>query len=209
MTWLERRFVIALIVMGGVAITYFAYRLALGASLQPDTTMAPVMRTTAVIPVSPGHAYQYVAAPDKTWDKARLDAKMMSWQGHPGYLATIDDAAEFRLIIDTLFKKQYPDTTYLGGHQTAMGEWRWVTGPDGRSEDGKGKLLWHGFENGAGAASAFGGWQATTFNHGGKWDSHKICCVTLFSYHRPQLSAALGDGDPDEGVAGYLVEFGG
>jgi hypothetical protein len=32
--------------------------------------------------------------------------------------------------------------------------------------------------------------------------------VTLFSYSKRQFSTSLGNGDPDEGVAGYLVEFG-
>jgi hypothetical protein len=30
----------------------------------------------------------------------------------------------------------------------------------------------------------------------------------MFSYRRRQFSTSLGDGDKDEGVAGYLVEYG-
>jgi hypothetical protein len=33
--------------------------------------------------------------------------------------------------------------------------------------------------------------------------------VTLFSYGIPQFSTSLGNGEELEGVAGYLVEFGG
>jgi hypothetical protein len=32
--------------------------------------------------------------------------------------------------------------------------------------------------------------------------------VTIFSYRRRLFSTSLGNGEPQEGVAGYLVEFG-
>jgi hypothetical protein len=48
----------------------------------------------------------------------------------------------------------------------------------------------------------------SAFQHGGKWDVDKVCCVTLFSYRKRQFSTSLGTGDKDEGVAGYLVEYG-
>jgi hypothetical protein len=32
--------------------------------------------------------------------------------------------------------------------------------------------------------------------------------VTLFSYRKRQFSTSLGNGFAEEGVAGYLVEFG-
>jgi hypothetical protein len=50
---------------------------------------------------------------------------------------------------------------------------------------------------------------ATAFQHGGKWDASRVCCVTLFSYQIPQFSTSLGTGNVDENIAGYLVEFGG
>ena len=50
-------------------------------------------------------------------------------------------------------------------------------------------------------------WMWSAFQHGGKWDVAKVCCVTLFSYSKRQFSTSLGNGDPDERVAGYLVEF--
>jgi hypothetical protein len=50
---------------------------------------------------------------------------------------------------------------------------------------------------------------STAFQHGGKWDVGKVCCVSLFSYGVPQFSTSLGSGDRDEHVAGYIVEFGG
>ena len=96
----------------------------------------PATRSSAVIAASPGHAYQFIAAPNITWDQARADAAALSWQGHAGYLATIDDAGEYQFIVDRIFPHAYPDVTYLGGRQTAPGEWRWVTGPRGAADGG-------------------------------------------------------------------------
>ena len=55
----------------------------------------------------------------------------------------------------------------------------------------------------------YANWMSSAFQHGGRWDVSKVCCVTLFSYGIPQFSTSLGNGFEEEGVAGYLVEFGG
>jgi hypothetical protein len=171
--------------------------------------ITPAMETTPVIPVAENHAYQFIALQDARWEEARIAAEKLSWRGHAGYLATIEDAAEYRLILDRVFHYGYPDVTYLGGRQTAPGEWRWVTGPDGAAEGGKGTLFWSGDEQGAVPAGRYANWMSTAFQHGGKWDIAKVCCVSLFSYGVPQFSTSLGNGDDQEHVAGYVVEFGG
>jgi len=110
-----------------------------------------------------------------------------------------------------VMKAVFPETTdvvYIGGRQTAPNEWRWVTGPDASEDGGKGRLFWTGAAKGQAPEGAFADWMFTAFQYGGKWDVSKVCCVTLFSYRKRQFSTALGNGDPDEGVAGYLVEFG-
>jgi hypothetical protein len=162
-----------------------------------------------VIRAPGGHAYKYVAAPNLTWEQARAQAARHTYQGHAGYLATIEDKAEF----DFLMTRVFPDATdtnvtYLGGRQTAPNEWRWVTGPDGSADGGKGVLFWQGNENGKATEGHFADWMFSAFQHGGKWDTTKVCCVTLFSYRKRQFSTSLGNADPEEGVAGYLVEFG-
>jgi hypothetical protein len=169
---------------------------------------SPVMQTSAIVESPDGHAYQYVAAPGLSWDAARSAAAKLSWHGHPGYLATIHDPGEYQFIMDRIFAHDYPDVTYLGGRQTAPGEWRWVTGPASAADGGKGLLFWRGDEQGAVVEGRYANWMSTAFQHGGKWDVGKVCCVSLFSYGVPQFSASLGNGDADEHVAGYLVEFG-
>lgn len=169
----------------------------------------PEVGSTGVVAAPGGHAYRYVAAPNITWDAARAAAAGMTHQGRRGYLATIGSEAEFRFVLDKVFRGARSDVTYLGGRQTARGEWRWVTGPEGAMDGGKGQLFWTGDQKGAAQNGLYANWMFTAFQHGGPWDAAKVCCVTLFSYRLPQFSTSLGTGEPDEGVAGYLVEFGG
>jgi hypothetical protein len=200
-----RRIAILLGIVAGVAVVGMALRLLFAAPREPGRFAFPAMPSSRVVEAPDGHAYQYVAAPNLSWDKARAAAQRHSWQGHKGYLATIDSAAEFQFVLQNVFPDD-TDVTYLGGRQTSRGEWRWVTGPDGRADGGKGTLFWRGYDNGE--AVGFAAWMFSAFQHGGKWDVDKVCCVTLFSYRKRQFSTSLGTGDTDEGVAGYLVEYG-
>jgi hypothetical protein len=167
------------------------------------------LQTSDIVVAPDGHAFRYVAAPNISWEAARDAAMEQTWKGQQGYLATIDDAVEYQFVVDRLFPTAYPDVTYLGGRQTAPGEWRWVTGPEGKGHGGKGTLFWRGDEQGTVEGGHYANWMSSAFQHGGKWDVSKVCCVTIFSYSVPQFSTSLGNGDADEHVAGYIVEFGG
>lgn len=204
MEWIFR---LAMILLGVAGLAFFAHRLFIGQVLENDIRTVAILKTGPVLDGPDGHGYQYVAAPNISWDDAHDRAQTRTWHGMKGYLSTIDSKTEFEFVVSTMFRKQYPDVTYLGGRQTSPGEWRWVTGPDGNADGGKGKLFWKGFADGKAQNGAFADWMATAFGNGGKWDVHNVCCVTLFSYHRPQFSNSLGTGDRDEGVSGYLVEY--
>jgi hypothetical protein len=110
--------------------------------------------------------------------------------------------------MEKVFPTTYPGVTYLGGRKTAPDQWRWVTGPDAVADGGKGKLFWIGGDQGISPGNLYANWMSTAFQDSGKWALSKVCCVTLFSYGMPQFSTSLGTGDTDEGVTGYLVEFG-
>ena len=171
--------------------------------------LAPrTLSSTAVVVAPTGHAYQYIAAPDLSWEAARAAAEKLNWQGHRGYLATIGDESEYRFILNRVVSHAFPDVTYVGGRQVSPGAWRWVTGPEAAADGGKGKLFWNGGANGAAPAGGYANWMATAFQSGGKWDVSSVCCVTLFSYGVPQFSTSLGNGDSQEHIAGYMVEFG-
>jgi len=197
---MKLRIILAALLLLAAAAGWLAWHL-LGAGVG--------LASSEIIEAPDGHAYRYIAAPDISWREARDAAERQSWKGHHGYLATIDSAAEYQFVIDRLFPATYPDVTYLGGRQTAPGEWRWVTGSDGKADGGKGVLFWRGDEQGTVEGSHYANWMSSAFQHGGKWDVSHVCCVTLFSYSVPQFSTSLGTGDAEEHVAGYIVEFGG
>ena len=202
----DSRVIIWVWLFAGLLIVLIAGWLLLS-TLQPaGPEIFPTLNSSDVIEAPNGHAYQYVAAPNIAWDMARAEAARRTFNGRHGYLATMDDRAEFDFVMQKVFPDD-TDVTYLGGRQTAPGEWRWVTGPDGLADGGKGKLFWQGVETGAMPPGGYANWMPTAFQHGGKWDLAKVCCVSLFSYGIPQFSTSLGSGDADEHVAGYLVEF--
>ena len=201
-----RTVAIVMWVIAALAVVVMAWRL-LFADPESAREPFPALPSTHVIERGDGHAYQYVAAANITWARARDAAAQMTSKGRPGYLATIADKAEFDFILHKVFPRDDTDVTYLGGRQTAPGVWRWVTGPDAAADGGKGELFWQGYAEGAVVGNHYAVWQYPAFQHGGKWDVSKVCCVTLFSYRLRQMSTTLGNGDTDEGVAGYLVEF--
>ena len=202
-----RRLVIVLWAVAGIGLVWLGWMLAFPPP--PDNTPQVFEEpgTTQVVERPNGHAYQYIREPNLTWDAAKAAAENLTHKGQRGYLATMNPTAEMDFVMKALFPEP-TDVVYLGGRQTAPNEWRWVTGPDAKEDGAKGRLFWTGAAKGNAPDSAFADWMFTAFQYGGKWDVSKVCCVTLFSYRKRQFSTALGNGDPEEGVAGYLVEFG-
>ena len=121
---------------------YVGNRLLAVAPLPSNVEPIPILKNSAVVEAPGGHAYQYIAAPNSTWEAARIAAETRVHRGRRGYLATIGSATEYQFIIDQVFPHSYSDVTYLGGRQTSPGEWRWVTGPEGRADGGSGRLFW-------------------------------------------------------------------
>jgi hypothetical protein len=204
-----RRAVWGLWAIAALLVVAIAWRLLFETPQDTAQELFPPLQTSDVVKAPSGHAYKYVLAPNITWAAARDAAAKYAFEGHAGYLATIADKAEFDFIMTRVFPAGVTtDTTFTGGRQTAPGEWRWVTGPDGAADGGKGTLFWTGFENGHVEGGHYAVWNFSAFQHGGKWDVKQVCCVTIFSYRRRLFSTSLGNGEPQEGVAGYLVEFG-
>ena len=104
----------------------------------------------------------------------------------------------------------YPDVTYLGGRQTAPGEWRWVTGPEGKANGGKGTLFWRGDEQGAAPGRPICQLDVIGLSAWRQMGCGPRSAASLiFSYGLPQFSTSLGNGFVEEHVDGYIVEFGG
>jgi hypothetical protein len=202
-----RRLAIVLWAVAGLGVLTLGYDMMFAPTPEPELESFAEPGSSPLVEAPTGHAYQYIAARNLTWEQARDAAAQMSHKGNSGYLATIDDEAEFKFVMGKVFKTD-ADVTYLGGRQTAPGEWRWVTGPNAAMDSGKGRLFWTGYAQGKVAEGAYANWMFSAFQHAGKWAVQDVCCVTLFSYRKRQFSTSLGNGDPEEGVAGYLVEFG-
>ena len=81
-----------------------------------------------------GHYYEVVYG-NVPWETARLDAEQRSFQGTPGHLVTISDAAEDQFVYFTLTGSALGNS-WLGLYQDTLdpnyseplGGWKWVTG---------------------------------------------------------------------------------
>src|SRR6218665_224600 len=141
------RLVIAIWGLAALVLVYLGYVFILG---RPPEDSSPQtfseIPSTGVIERPGGHAYQYIAAPNLTWEMARAEAARKVFRGRNGYLATITSAGEQRFILDKVFGGERSNVTYLGGRQTTRGTWRWVTGPEAAAGNGQGLAFWHGDE---------------------------------------------------------------
>ncbi len=97
---------------------------------------------------STGHYYEYVADVGIPWTEARVKAEERTYNGLPGYLATITSADEAQLT-----GEQADGTGWIGGSDAEVeGTWKWVTGPEA------GTVFWMGDSNGFAPNGAFSFW---------------------------------------------------
>src|SRR5690242_3483099 len=122
-----RRLVIGLWIVATLLLVAAVGHMLFAPQADPGRFRFPAVPSSKVVEAPAGHAYQYVAAPNISWERARAAAARHGWQGHKGYLATIVSAAEFQFVMQNVFPEEN-DVTYLGGRQTEPGQWRWVTG---------------------------------------------------------------------------------
>lgn len=203
---LLRRVAILLWVAACIGVVFLGLEDIVRAPARSTPQKFPEPGSTQVIERLGGHAYQYIAAPNITWDAARAAAENMSHKGQAGYRRPITDEAEFRFVMEKLLPADN-DVTLLGGRQTAPNEWRWVTGPEAAMDGGKGRLFWTGMEKGSAPDGAYANWMYTAFQHGGNWDSAQ-CLLrdpVLDPAEAPvQRRFSLGNGDPKggDGISG-------
>ncbi len=111
----------------------------------PDGAQATIARVT-YFPEN-GHYYEFVPASRIDWKSARDLAEkkvLLDAQGgdRHGYLATITSSQE-----QTFLEQKFGllRMVWIGGTDSEEdGQWRWVTGPEGLEENGKGRLIWTG-----------------------------------------------------------------
>ena len=89
-----------------------------------------------------GHFYRFIDKIGFKWTDAEAEAKSdaMMYFGLRGYLATITSQSENDFI-----KLKTKGVGWIGASDAGVeGDWRWVTGPEGSEDNGKGRLFWKG-----------------------------------------------------------------
>ena len=177
-----------------------------------------------------GHFYRFVDYVGIKWTTSRDIAAATTYYGLKGYLATITSQAENDFI-----RQKTKGVGWIGASDAAVeGEWRWVTGPEGLEDSGKGRFFWKGtgvqaktlagygaqLVNGVPAYQNWNRWD-TPYSASlptGTWEPNQsgdedYAHITVFpgntndSYKWNDLPDAGGSGDYVP--KGYLIEFGG
>ena len=159
-----------------------------------------------------GHYYEYVTSSTSlTWAEAEAAARTRTLYGRQGYLATITSKAENDFIAE-----KTPSLGWIGARDInrnladgsfvtvglSEGDWRWVAGPEGTEDGGKGKKFYSGYavEGGGGTPveGIYANWAAGEPNNaGGEWVAH--------IYENGQWNDFPGA----HRITGYVVEYGG
>ncbi|GEM_PF-2986068 len=152
-----------------------------------------------------GHYYEYITQSSAiTWENARSAAAQREHFGRQGYLVTISSAEENNFI-----QQKTLGIGWIGAKDIShpAGDWRWVTGPEGLMDSGKGLAFWKGYTSGGGnygpVAGQYNNWVAGEPNNSsGEWVAH------IFGPGSNQ--GQWNDFHPNNtSVRGYIVEYGG
>src|SRR5699024_8262582 len=102
-----------------------------------------------------GQFYDFISKGSSlTWHAAKAEAETKSYFGRQGYLATITSEEENGFIADKTSAKGWIGAADIDridygtpGKDNGKedGDWRWVTGPEGLADDGKGTAFFKGY----------------------------------------------------------------
>ncbi|MCU6708113.1 S-layer homology domain-containing protein [Paenibacillus sp. J5C_2022] len=158
-----------------------------------------------------GHFYYYVPLAGVSWNDAVAGASAQTYFGRQGYLATITSQGEN----DFIWKKT-SGTGYIGARDIGrpnqepvattpgVGDWRWVTGPEGLSDGGNGLQFWNGYNPGS-SVGAYANWASGEPNDygGGEYVAH------IFGGTGANAGKWNDFNPGDPSVQGYVIEYGG
>ena len=142
-----------------------------------------------------GHFYQYVPATAILWNDARIAASMQELFGLTGYLATITSAAESQFLIERVAGSAWIGAT----DEDQEGVWRWVTGPEGLEDGGRGRIV-----------SGYTNWNDDEPNNccGGEDFAHMMDWTMPPGRWNDLNNNSAPPGSPYE-PTGYMIEYGG
>jgi hypothetical protein len=208
----EKQRQVLFVIVVGVAVS----TMCVGAVAAQENNNEPVFSP------STGHYYEPVEAESITWQDARDAAAQRTHNGMQGYLATVTSQAEDDFIVSTFKNKSWvgddnsgDDGLWIGASDAANeGTWRWVTGPEGQKDNGRGLHFFtqdlsedgNGQPNGRAVNDNYEGWNADEPNEvrGGPED------------YAHYFSPGVKDGDlwndnrnNRNDIDGYIIEYGG
>ncbi|GIP00741.1 hypothetical protein J14TS5_58260 [Paenibacillus lautus] len=161
-----------------------------------------------------GHFYKYVDKKSSiTWDaaKAEAEAKDSEYFGRKGYLVTIIDEEE-----NTFVKEKTLGIGWLGAKDIernsasapiVTGDWRWVTGPEGLEDNGKGLKFYKGYiksgHTGQPVNNMYTNWD------GGEPNDYNGTEFVAHIFGPDDKPGKWNDYSPtNNSVKGYIVEYG-
>ena len=147
---------------------------------------------------STGHYYEYVADVGILWTEARVKAEQRTYNGLPGYLATITSRDEAQLT-----GEQADGTGWIGGSDAEVeGTWKWVTGPEA------GTVFWIGDFGGSAPNGAFSFWNNGEPNNLGDEDYAHVTAPNVGIRGSWNDLRNSGEASGDYQPKGYIVEYG-
>ncbi|WP_312505799.1 Ig-like domain-containing protein, partial [Lysinibacillus sp.] len=164
-----------------------------------------------------GHFYEYINkdAPI-TWFNAKKEAEEKNYFGRKGYLVTITGKNENNFVKEKTLglgwigakdiERNVDNNPDGGTFPKQIGDWRWVTGPEGLIDQGKGLKFYTGYSPGKIEPDMYSNWQSgepNDYNGIGEYVAHifgpKESNPGQWNDYRPN----------DPSVKGYVIEYGG
>ena len=161
------------------------------------------------------HFYEYVHE-ILTWGAAKYAAESRSLFGRQGYLVTITSQDENDFVSNKTqglgwigardINRDLVNGAYLTGG-LSNGDWRWVTGPEGLIDNGKGLKFYNGYVNYSPSivSGQYNNWASGEPNNApSEWVVH------IYRKDSSTNSGKWNDFSPtNNSVQGYIVEYGG
>ncbi|BAX80686.1 hypothetical protein ALGA_2359 [Labilibaculum antarcticum] len=167
-----------------------------------------------------GHFYQFVSELDITWTDARDEAEKKTYYGLKGYLATLTSEEEAVFAGAKITGSGTIGAGWIGASDAdgdEDGEWRWVTGPEGKKDGGKGLHFWQGRSSKNGGVPVNGEysrWNTNTYKSEPNNSSDEYYAHITDPTHTENVEWGWNDLDNRGGSGqyqpkGYIVEYGG
>lgn len=166
-----------------------------------------------------GHYYEYIESLNISWTDAKAAAELRNLYGRQGYLVTLTSAGENAFVTEKVTALGWigaKDIHYVNASsQDTLGDWRWVTGPEGLADGGNGTQFYTGYQGASGTTVTYSNWWSGEPNNGGdlEYVAHIFGPVsTMPGWAGGAQPGEWNDFEPgrnDGAVKGYVVEYGG